>query len=100
MFAMRRGERLVHFYPSALAVDMCGTGPVVRVRVTPDDAGTHWAWCRTDGVISMVYDHEDIVRMCAPDGFAFAEQAGEGRVRRVRAEVIGEAEVARDEEST
>lgn len=39
LFAIRRGERLVHFYPSATLVNMCGTVQVVRVRLTPDDAG-------------------------------------------------------------
>lgn len=36
LFAMRRGARLVHFYPSDSWVSAHGTGPVLRVRLTPD----------------------------------------------------------------
>jgi hypothetical protein len=70
---------------------MCGTGQVVKVRLTPDVAGSKWAWCRSDWTISMVYDTEDLVRMCSPDGFARDERVGNGKVRRVRVEVLGEA---------
>jgi dipeptidyl aminopeptidase/acylaminoacyl peptidase len=91
LFAMRRGERLTHFYPSAALVSMCGTGTVVRVRLTPDEAGTHWCWWKRDGAVFFVHDDEHRVRICSPDGFERAERDGHGKVVRVRVDVLREA---------
>jgi hypothetical protein len=94
LFAMRRGERLAHFYPSATLVNMCGTGAVVRVLLTPDDAGPYWCWWKNDkATMSMAWDAEVLFRMCSPDGFERAERNGEGKVIRVHVDVMREATV-------
>lgn len=92
MFAMRRDGRIEHFYPSVVAVRMCGPGPVVRVRVTEDNAGSHWAWWNAErGEHMFVYDWRGKVDMCFPYGPKAEEDLGRGKVVHVRVDVLRDA---------
>lgn len=92
LFAMRRGDRIEHFYPSTVAVRMCGPGTIVRVRVTDDPAGAHWAWWNAERRHhSFVYGFRDAVAMCFPYGPEAETARGRGEVVQVRVDVLRDA---------
>ena len=95
-FALRRGERFAHFYPSETQVKMCGDGPIVRVRATKDADGDYFGWYNSfhphngshQGHLSFVYPHRTAVEICFPYGPAAETQRGHGEIVRARVEEI------------
>lgn len=85
-------HRWIVCLPVYTLVRMCGSGPVVRVRVTDDPEGTHWAWWDAEKrEHKFVYAHRFLVAMCFPYGPEAEERRGRGKVMQVRVEVLGEA---------
>lgn len=80
-----------HFYSSAVAVTMCSVAAdeVVRVRLVPDDEGTHWCWHDYENdEYSMVWPSFVQLDMCFTYGIEVEEKKNRGLRTRVRVEEV------------
>lgn len=79
------------FYPSRVHFCTSSKQPVVRVRVTVDDAGDYWAWweAKTQKPVH-IYPKDFMVEMCFTYGTKEEEERGRGKVCRVRVEEVPE----------
>ena len=77
---------LDHFFPTRYQVQMCSDSPqdIVRVLVTPDPAGSYWAWYDYDEGIAFVYFSRVLLETIFPYGSKVEEDRGRGKVIRVR----------------
>lgn len=93
MWALRHDGKLRNFFPSIRQCRMCSaTDPVVRVRVTQDDDGAFWAWWSNERkTFSYTNSNRHGVEVCFTYGSKAAEEHGEGKVVRVRVDVLREA---------
>lgn len=81
-----------HVYPSRVAAELAGKGPIVDVTVTEDPDGAYWAWSAEGRPhLSHIYPNRTLLGMCFPYGLDAAEEAGDGRAVRVRIEPVKEA---------
>jgi hypothetical protein len=85
------GTWYAHLYPNKVCVSMCGSDPIIKVRVTEceETPDCYWAyWDLKDGDFSMVYPKRNLVEICFPYGSKVAVERGEGLVLPVRIEEI------------
>ena len=99
LFTMRRGDRFEHFYPSTTAVGMCGSDPIVLVRLKLDDNGPYWGWLHSmhphnrsyRGQVSMIYSSRTLVSICFTYGPEVETKRGYGEIVRLSAEFVRDA---------
>jgi hypothetical protein len=85
-FAHRKGESFHHIFPTEVQVGLCGSDPIVPVKISFDENGSHYGWEYPDGRISMIYENRTLLDMCFPDGIAGATKANRGRLVRLKVE--------------
>lgn len=79
------------FYASRMAVHACGVPPeeVIRVRLLPDDAGTHWCWHDYErDEYCFVWPSITLLAMCFGNGMEAEEKRDRGMRTRVRVEEL------------
>lgn len=79
------------FYASRMAVRACGVRAeeVVRVRLVPDDEGTHWCWHDYErDEYCMVWPSFTHLAMCFANGIDAEEERDRGVRTRVRVEEV------------
>lgn len=90
MFAHETPAGLRDFMPSTKAMSLCGTAPIVRVRVTVTEDGPLWAWWDAkQDVIRNVFGSRTLLETCFTYGSKAEEERGRGKVIRARANVLG-----------
>lgn len=87
---------ITDFYESTVAVGMCGSGQIALVRLHLAADGPYWGWYHTfhpynrtaRGRVSMIWNHEQAVRMCFAYGPETETKAGRGHIVRLNAQVV------------
>jgi hypothetical protein len=96
LYAMKRGERFEHFYPSTMQLTMCGSDPYFLVELRLDPEGIHWGWYESHhphnrwsrGHVSMIYPHRMAVEICFPYGPEIETKMGHGEIVRLGVKAI------------
>lgn len=84
------GEKYMHFYKLKQVVQLCGSYPIVKVRVeSTDSEDSYWAWwSNVDEKFRHVYYTKGLVEMCFPYAVKSYEDAGEGKLLPVTVKEI------------
>lgn len=89
---LREDGSHMHFYPKKLQVKLCGSQPIVRVRLTEVPDGRYWGWEDTGTLRwTIIWGSEKLLEMCFPYGTQNAMEKGKGRRVRLNAEEITDA---------
>ena len=96
LYALRRGDRFEHFFPSTVQLTMCGDDPKWLVQLVLDPDGPLWGWYNSHhpsnrnsrGQVSMIYPSEVQVRICFPYAPEAETKRGHGEIVRLRVEPV------------